>query len=137
MIEFTAPTELDRRREGPPPTKADVSSTALLVTGNPFTDVARSMGKTPVADRAWILNRIADRIMQNRELRAKPEPGTTPSPAANPGCRYSAGRSLALLRRRHVRKARTPRTTTPRRISTAPRSESRATSNKVPTTRFA
>lgn len=35
------------------------------MTGNPFTDAARSLGKTPVADRALILNRIADRIMCN------------------------------------------------------------------------
>ena len=48
-----------------PPAKADVSRTPLLVTGNPFTDVARSLGETPVADRAVILSRIADRIMQN------------------------------------------------------------------------
>jgi aldehyde dehydrogenase len=48
-----------------PLAKADVSRTPLLVTGNPFTDVARSPGETPVADRAVILSRIADRIMQN------------------------------------------------------------------------
>ena len=102
MVEFKAATRTGSAPHGFPQAKADVSRTPLLVTGNPFTDAACRLGKTPVAERALILNRIADRIMHNLGT-ALPTPnlGQRQAPAANPCCRHSAGRSLALLRRRH------------------------------------
>jgi aldehyde dehydrogenase len=73
------------------PTKGQYFANVTPITGRAFTEVARGTaadielaldaahkaapgwGKTPVADRALVLNRIADRIMDNLELLAVAE----------------------------------------------------------------
>jgi hypothetical protein len=137
MIEFTAPTELDRRRKGPP-NEGRRFKHGITWTRQPDHRRGPQPGKDP---RGW--------PGSDSEPHRGPdhaEPGNcapTPNLGQSQALRQTLAADIPLADHLRYfaddmsRKARTPRTTTPRRISTAPRSESRATSKKVPTTRFA
>jgi aldehyde dehydrogenase len=90
-VEFKARYENWIGGEWVPPSKGQYFANVTPITGRAFTEVARgtaedielaldaahkaapAWGKTPVAERALILNRIADRIMDNLELLAVAE----------------------------------------------------------------
>src|SRR5450631_1070958 len=90
-VEFKARYENWIGGEWVAPTKGQYFANVTPITGRAFTEVARGTaadielaldaahkaapgwGKTPVADRALVLNRIADRIMDNLELLAVAE----------------------------------------------------------------
>ena len=90
-----------------------------LVTGNPFTYVARSLGQTPMADRAVILNRIADRIMQNLGTTRQPRTWDSAKPLRQTlAADIPPADRLSYLADDFVcRRARSPRSTTTPRLA--------------------
>ena len=109
-----------------PPAGGDYFENPTPVTGQPFCELpastevdidkaldaahgaAPAWGKTAPAERAVILNKIADRIEANLESLRWPRPGTTASP--------SARRSTPTFRWRSITSATSPARSARRRV---------------------